>query len=243
MLLVTTTDGTLGLVLPPDAASLADAVVGAVRDGVARGVLDPGETYSVYRLADELGVSRSPVREALLRLAEAGLVTIARNRGFTVVRPSAHDVEEIFEIRAALEPAAARRVAARGDEAARAAVASAYDALRAAAERGDEPAFWRADRALHDAILRGAGNARAAAVVEQLRATTVLLGPPTTATGRTLAEVAAEHGPVARAVAAGDGDAAEAAMRSHLERTGALLAAAADPSRGSDVSAGRRRAG
>ena len=47
MLPVTTTEGALGLVLPQDAASLADAVVGAVRDGVARGVLDPGETYSV----------------------------------------------------------------------------------------------------------------------------------------------------------------------------------------------------
>ncbi|GAA1906309.1 hypothetical protein GCM10009814_39550 [Lapillicoccus jejuensis] len=239
MLPVTDTGGALGLVLPDDAASLADAVVGAVRDGVSRGVLDPGETYSVYRLADELGVSRSPVREALLRLAEAGLVTIARNRGFTVVRPSPHDVEEIFEIRRALEPAAARRVAEAGDATARAAVAAAYDALDAAAGRGDEPAFWRADRALHDAVLRGAGNARAAAVVEQLRATTVLLGPPTTATGRTLREVADEHAPVATAVAAGDGAAAEAAMRAHLERTAALLVAAA----GGPVSAGRRRAG
>lgn len=236
---MTTTDGALGLVLPTDAASLADAVVAAVRDGVARGVLDPGATYSVYRLADELGVSRSPVREALLRLAEAGLVTIARNRGFTVVRPSAHDVEEIFEIRRALEPAAARRVAEGDDDTARARVAAAYDALRAAAGRGDEPAFWRADRALHDAVLRGAGNARAAAVVEQLRATTVLLGPPTTATGRTLTEVADEHAPVARAVALGDGAAAETAMRTHLERTEALLVTAA----GDRVSAGRRPAG
>ena len=198
-----------------------------MRDGVARGVLVPGPTYSVYRVADELGVSRSPAREALLRLGEAGLVTIVRNRGFHVVRPSAHDVDEIFEVRLALEPAAARRLCERGDDAAVAAVGASYDELADAASRGDEPAFWRADRGLHDAILRGAGNGRAAVIVEQLRAATVLLGAPTTATGRSLPEVCAEHEPVVRAVLARDGAAAETAMRVHLERTGALLAATA----------------
>ncbi len=227
MLLVPTTSVLLGLQLPTDASSLADGVAAAVRDGVARGLLVPGTTYSVYQLADELGVSRSPAREALLRLGEAGLVTIVRNRGFHVVRPTAHDVEEIFQVRLALEPAAARRLCERGDEASVAAVGAAYDDLAASAGRGDEPAFWRADRAVHDRILRGAGNARAALIVEQLRAATVLLGAPTTATGRSLLEICAEHEPVVRAVLARDGAAAEAAMREHLSRTGALLGAAA----------------
>ncbi|MDQ2757743.1 MAG: GntR family transcriptional regulator [Actinomycetota bacterium] len=217
----------LGLQLPSGASSLADGVVAAVRDGVARGLLVPDTTYSVYQLADELGVSRSPAREALLRLGEAGLVTIVRNRGFHVVRPTAHDVEEIFEVRLALEPAAARRLCERGDDEAVAGVGAAYDDLASAARRHDEPAFWRADRAVHDRILRGADNGRAAVIVEQLRAATVLLGDPTTATGRSLTEICAEHGPVVQAVLARDGDAAEAAMREHLSRTGALLAAAA----------------
>ena len=75
------------LVLPPDAPSLADAVAQAVRDGVAAGELVPDVTYSVYQLAELLGVSRSPVREALLRLAEVGLVRFERNRGFRVLLP------------------------------------------------------------------------------------------------------------------------------------------------------------
>ena len=86
------------LSLRADAASLTDAVVEAVRGGVQRRQLVPGQTYSVYQLAELLGVSRSPVREAMLRLAEVGLVEIVRNRGFRVVLPTAHDVEEIFEI-------------------------------------------------------------------------------------------------------------------------------------------------
>jgi DNA-binding GntR family transcriptional regulator len=78
---------------------------------------------------------------------------------------------------------------------------------------------------LHDLLLRAAGNGRAAAIVAQLRSTTALLGPPTTASGRTLAEIHAEHEPVVTAVLARDGAAAEAAMRRHLEATGSLLTA------------------
>lgn len=212
------------LVLPsPEGGSLADAVALAVRDGIAAGELVESTTYSVYQLADLLGVSRSPVREALLRLAEAGLVEIARNRGFRVVLPTAHDLEEIFEIRLALEPAAVRRVAERAEADALTRVAGHLDDMRRAAASGDAAAFWPADRALHDALLRAGGNARAATIVEQLRATTALLGPPTTATGRTLGEILDEHEPIVAAVLAGDPPAAEQAMRGHLERTGHLL--------------------
>ena len=207
------------LTLPRAAPSLTDAVVEAVRTGVQEQQLVPGEVYSVYQLAELLGVSRSPVREALLRLAEVGLVEIARNRGFRVVLPTAHDVEEIFEIRLALEPAAARRAAERGCPEA----ADLLARMARAAADDDEPGFWAADRALHRAILVAAGNRRAAEVVEQLRATTALLGPPTTATGRTLAEIHAEHRPLVEAVLGGDTAAAESAMRDHLEHTRALL--------------------
>jgi DNA-binding GntR family transcriptional regulator len=210
------------LQLPSEAPSLADAVAQAVRDGIAAGELVPETTYSVYQLAGLLGVSRSPVREGMLRLAEAGLVEIRRNRGFRVLPPRAHDVEEIIEIRLALEPPAARRAALAGTAAEHAGIREALDAMAAAA---DDASFWAADRTLHDRLLRAAGNARAAAIVAPLRSTTALLGPPTTASGRTLAEIHAEHEPVVAAVLARDGAAAEAAMRAHLRATGDLLTA------------------
>jgi DNA-binding GntR family transcriptional regulator len=209
--------------LPPDAASLADAVAEAVRDGIAAGELLPDRTYSVYQLAGLLGVSRSPVREGMLRLAEAGLVEIRRNRGFRVLRPRAQDVEEIIEIRLALEPPAARKAASRGTHEQHAAIRSILDTMAAAAARDDDASFWPADRALHDLLLRASGNGRAAAIVAQLRSTTALLGPPTTAGGRSLAQIHAEHEPVVAAVVARDGAAAEAAMRAHLQATGDLL--------------------
>ncbi|MEU4220645.1 GntR family transcriptional regulator [Actinoplanes sp. NPDC026623] len=211
------------LALPPDARNLADAVVRAVRDGVAAGELVPGTTYSVYQLADLLGVSRSPAREGLLRLAEAGLVEIHRNRGFRVLPPSVHDIEEIIGIRLALEPGAARRAAEHGTDEQHATIRSALDAMADAAARGDDARFWPADRLLHDLLLRASGRPRTAAIVERLRTTTALLGPPTTASGRTLLEIHAEHEPVVAAVLARDGAGAEAAMRAHLEATGGLL--------------------
>jgi DNA-binding GntR family transcriptional regulator len=214
------------LELPPDSPSLAAGVARAVRDGVAAGELVPGTTYSVYQLAELLGVSRSPVREAMLQLAEAGLVRIARNRGFQVVLPTAHDIEEIIEIRLALEPPAAARAAVHGSAADHERIRESLDAMAAAAERDDETAFWPADRALHDRLLRAAGNGRVAAIVDRLRGVTALLGPPTTTGGRTLADVLAEHRTVVDAVLARDGQAAGAAMHAHLERTGRLLAAA-----------------
>ncbi|MEO7785227.1 MAG: GntR family transcriptional regulator [Terracoccus sp.] len=214
----------VSLSLPRDPSSLADAVVEAVRAGAATGALLPQQTYSVYQLAEMLGVSRSPVREALLRLAEAGLVRIERNRGFRVLTPETHDLDEIIDIRLALEPTAARRAADLATDEEHEAIRQAFDALDAATV--DEARFWPADQALHDCLMRAAGNQRAAAIVERLRNTTALLGPPTTTAGRTLAEICAEHAPIVEAVLARRGDDAERAMRHHLEHTGRLLASA-----------------
>ena len=215
----------LVLSLPPEAPTLADAVARSVRDGVAAGELVPDRTYSVYQLAELFGVSRSPVREGLLRLAEAGLVKIIRNRGFRVLPPRAHDIEEIIGIRLALEPPAARQAAELATDEQRATIRSALGSMAAAAARGDDASFWPADRELHDRLLRASGRPRTAAIVEQLRSTTALLGPPTTAGGRTLTEIHAEHEPVVAAVLGRDGAGAEAAMRAHLEATGTLLMA------------------
>jgi DNA-binding GntR family transcriptional regulator len=209
------------LSLPLGAPSLADGVVEAVRAGIIAGELLPDDTYSVYQLADLLGVSRSPVREALLRLAEAGLVRINRNRGFQVLTPQAHDIEEIIDIRLALEPAAARRAAEHATDAEHDGIRVAFEALTEATE--DEERFWLADHALHDRLMRAGGNQRAAAIIERLRATTALLGPRTTTAGRTLPEICGEHAPIVTAILNRRGTDAEGAMRHHLEHTGQLL--------------------
>jgi DNA-binding GntR family transcriptional regulator len=212
------------------AASLADQA--AVREGR----LAPGRLYSAYQVAAELGVSRSPVREALMRLAEAGMVEFERNRGFRIVIPGPSDIAEVFQLRLLLEVPAARRAARDVSPGLAAALTAELDRLRTAVG-GDAATFMRHDLQLHRLILDGAGNARLTALVANLRDTARTLGASTVGRSRGLAEIAAEHEPVVAAIVAGDRAAAGAAMAAHLTRTGLLLVAQAVSEQGGGASA------
>lgn len=203
--------------------TLTDRTIQAVREGIRNGTLVPGELYSVYRLADELGVSRSPVRDALLRLAETGMVSIERNRGFRVVLPGARELTEIIAVRLALEVPAAQRAAVRAQETDRQALKAAYEAMQATVSAGDETAFMMHDQRFHALLLGLAGNAHATRIIENLRDATRLVGTSTIRTSRSLDDVYREHRPLLDAIEQGNASAAGAAMRRHLESTGRLL--------------------
>jgi len=235
------------------ADSLADQAVAAIRAAVRDGTLEAGQLYSAYQIAGYLGVSRSPVREALMRLAEAGMVVFERNRGFRIVIPGAADIAEVFQLRLLLEVPAARRAAmlapaglvvgagpgagpgigpgagpGTGPGAGLVAGLRAELArMRAAAADHDEALFMRHDQRLHRLILEVAGNSRLTALVDNLRDTTRTLGASTAAQSRDLSDIAAEHVPIVDAIAAGDAAAAGAAMAYHLSHTGTLLVAQA----------------
>ncbi len=205
--------------------SLTKLVERAVRDGIRSRELIPGEIYSVQQIADLIGVSRSPAREALLKLADAGLAVIERNRGFRVVLPRPRDIAEIFAVRLALEPAAAERLARRADSAETAGLRDRMTAMGANADVRHEDTFWSIDREIHGFILREAGNFRAAAIVESLREITALLGEPTSAVSRTLTDIEAEHRTIVDTILERDPLGARTAMEAHLTSTGRLLMA------------------
>ncbi|MCD5316208.1 GntR family transcriptional regulator [Kineosporia babensis] len=200
-------------------ASLADQVVAEVRDGIRKRRYVPGEVYSVYQLSEALGFSRSPVREAMLRLAEAGLVEINRNRGFRVLLPQPRDLAEIFAVRLALEVPAARRCAASAESG-----EALMTCMNAMEQASTDEEFWAQDRQLHELILLGGGNRRAARIVAGLRETTSLLGEPT---DRTHAAICSEHRPIVEAIHAVAPDRAASAMAKHLASTALLLMAEA----------------
>jgi DNA-binding GntR family transcriptional regulator len=211
--------------LPATQGSLADQVAAAIRDGVRTGALQPGTLYSGYQLADDLGVSRSPVREALLRLAETGMVVLERNRGFRVSRPNPREVVEVFHLRLLLEPPMVRRAARNPTPELAEAMHTLLAAMSAASEVGDEPTFMVHDQKLHDVILVAAGNQRLATMVAGLRDLTRLLGASTVGHSRDLAAVTDEHRPIIDAILAGDGASAERLMYDHLAHTARLLCA------------------
>jgi len=214
------------------AESLADQAVAAIRTAVRDGTLQAGQLYSAYQIASYLGVSRSPVREALMRLAEAGMVSFERNRGFRVVVPGAAEIAEVFQLRLLLEVPAARRAAARPPAGLAARLAAELDQMRAAAGRLDERALMQHDQRLHRLILEAAGNSRLAALVDNLRDATRTLGASTAGRSRGLADITAEHVPVIDAISAGDPEAAAAAMSRHIAHTGRLLMAQAAAAKG-----------
>lgn len=217
--------------LPHAGRSLAEQVISEVRRAVHTGAMVPGRLYSVYQVAEQLNVSRSPVREAMLRLAEAGLVQVERNRGFRVVLPHPREIVEIFGVRLALELPAVRRAAGSDSAPLRATMAE----MAAAVGAGDEILFFQLDQALHDHILAAAGNGRARAMVGGLRDTMRILGTSTDDRSRTLRQVHEEHEPIVAAVAAGDAEAAARAMRAHLTNTGLILARQAARAQGEPV--------
>ena len=88
----------------PRSTTTSDLVVDSIRDAILSGRLAPGETLVERRLAELLGVSKTPVREALIALAVSGLVTVTPNRGAVVRAVDVEDVRKAYEVRLLLEP-------------------------------------------------------------------------------------------------------------------------------------------
>src|SRR5258705_2254091 len=98
------------------ATTTADMVIASIRAAILAGRLQPGETLVERRLAEQLGVSKTPVREALIALSVAGLVTGSPNRGCTVREPDAEEIRQAYELRGLIEPWAVARTVRRSRE-------------------------------------------------------------------------------------------------------------------------------
>ncbi|MER7504359.1 GntR family transcriptional regulator [Nonomuraea pusilla] len=216
-------------------STLTDQVFESVRRAIHSGELRPGQLYSVYQLAAELKVSRTPVREAMLRLAEAGLVRFERSRGFRVLRSDPKEIAEVFHLRLLLEVPAARLAAHRRDPALLQAMRAELEEMREAAAAHDEPRFMRHDAAFHRLLLQGGRNGKLVGIVDNLRDATITLGASTVDRSRSLPDIAREHEPILAALEAGDAEAVAAAMRSHIGHTGELLLAQAAAANGVPV--------
>ena len=193
-----------------------------VRALLAAEQVGPGDRLPPEReLAARLGVSRSSLREGLRRLADLGIIESRQGSGTYL---AALDLGDLFEVRARLEPLAARLAAERRGEEDLSRLADALAEMRAAI--ADPQQFGEADVRAHAAIVDAAGSLPLrvlfAAIAELLRHSRVA-----TAVDDALREDAVgEIGAIADAIRAGDGPAAEAAMRDHLAHVGATRASA-----------------
>jgi DNA-binding GntR family transcriptional regulator len=139
-------------------ATLTDWVAAELRRAIVEGRLQLGEALSELKLAGALGVSRTPVREALTALQLQGLIDIRPQSGSFVFLPSEENVGELAEFRRVLEVAALRFGFARRREEARREMQAACDAMERAMQAGDRLAIAGADAAFHQAIVANSAN-------------------------------------------------------------------------------------
>lgn len=138
--------------------SLMEVTAEQIRSAIISGELPLGSKLSEQRLADTLGVSRSPVRDALAALQAEGLVNISPKRGSFVFTPDLRDVDELCEHRAVLETAALRMGLARNFDSLVERLEKAVEMMQTALETSDTQGYSTGDLRFHKAIIEGCDN-------------------------------------------------------------------------------------
>lgn len=150
------------------APSNVEVAAEALREAIVTGRLVPGERIKEIPLAEQLGVSRGPIREAMRLLAHDGLLTIVPNRGAIVPKPTSADVLEVYAMRAALGSLALHKLMLGGSDIPVTALDRELARLERAATRGRAPQAAEADLAYQATIVAGAGLPRVGRQFEQL---------------------------------------------------------------------------
>ena len=192
----------------------ADGAADRVRERIQSGALRPGERIREEALAAELGLSRTPVREALRRLEAEGYLAHQPHRGVVVRELDHQAVTELYLMREVLEGTAAAQAARHASDAEVATLAEMLDEGARAAD--DSARSAHLNRLFHRALYRGAHNRYLMAMLNGLDVSMTLLGRTTLALPGRGAEAIAEHRAIVERIAAHDPAGAEAAARAHI---------------------------
>jgi DNA-binding GntR family transcriptional regulator len=195
-----------------------------LRRRIIENEMPAGHQALEQELADALGMSRTPVREAMIRLANEGLVEIRPRHGMRVLPISAQDMAEIYAVLTALEATAAEEVARRGlSEGELASLTKAVSDMDAALKRDDLRAWAEADERFHKRLVAASGNQRLQSIVEmywdqahRVRLLTLQLRPRPARSNE-------DHAAVVEAIIAGDAERAREIHREHRLKSGRML--------------------
>lgn len=209
----------------------SDQLREAIEEEIAVGRLAPGSRIDEQELSERFGVSKTPIREALIQLAASGLVDVRRRRGATVAVLEPRRLYEMFDVMGELEATCARRAARRMSPENEAALKDALEACRRAAAAGDPDTYFRVNEEFHRAIYAASQNEFLA---EQALTLHRRLRPYRRLQLRVrdrMSNSLAEHEAIVAAMVAGDGELAAERIRGHVtiqgERFGDLVASLA----------------
>lgn len=204
--------------------SLRGDAAQVIRAQIVSGDIKPDTLYAIGQIAEELKVSVTPVREALLDLAKDGLIEMVRNRGFRVRVLTDDDLEEILQIRLMLEPMALREITERKLISDLAPLRELCERTLAAARAADWIRVLAVDREFHLTILAYLGNARLSDIVGRLRDQSRLYGMGNGTSAEGFLASAQEHDDLLDAIETGRAHDAEELMGKHLRHARGIWA-------------------
>jgi DNA-binding GntR family transcriptional regulator len=201
--------------------SVVDYTVDTITKSILEGHFAPGQRLIEAELTQRLRVSRGPLREALRRLAADGLIDLEPFRGATVTRVSRAELDDMFEVRAALECLAARLAAERiGREDNRARAKKLRDSI-VPLRSGEMPSYLEENDAFHKELVELSGNSflKRHVYVSQFQLPTLRAALFRILTPALVAQSVAQHRDIVDAILAGDPRRAQRAMEAHVRRT------------------------
>ena len=204
---------------------LREVVCETLRDAVRRGILQPGERLMEIQLAEDLGVSRTPVREAIRKLEMEGYVIMMPRRGTYVADLSIRDINEVFEIRTSLESLASGLAAERINEDELEKLQRLLVEIGAYIKSGDMESIVRTDTEFHDLLYQASRNTRLVGIISNLREQLTRFRTTSMSFPGRLKATLEEHRKIVEAIAQGDEKAARKAAEHHMEKSEQTLLA------------------
>lgn len=195
-----------------------DRVLRKLRDAILSGRFEPGQRLLERELSEQMGVSRTPIREALRKLELEGLITTIPYRGPIVTQPTLADAQALYEVRAALEGHAVALYTRRADESSRNRLRATLEDARRALDTGTIDATLRANNAFHDELAAGCGNGLLQSMLANLRDRIVLLRLESLSFPGRPPHSFLEHLAIERRIAEGDAQAAKWVTERHIIR-------------------------
>lgn len=223
---------------PVDRETTPSIIARRLRDAISHGQIAPGTRLAEMQLAREFGVSRGPLREAMQRLTQEGLLHSIRNHGLFVIELTEDDVRDIYVARTAVDCAAAAQVLLRDHTAARARLWSVIEQMALAAEKQDVAGIGRADLEFHEVLVRLSESARLIRIHQTLLTETQMCVIALEGTYPETDDRVPEHKGIADAIGDGDAKKVTGLIVAHMDDAVARLApkfpseAKRQPSRG-----------
>lgn len=200
----------------PSAGTRADRIATEIADAILAGQFAPGERLDEQRLAESYDVSRTPVREALRRLASSGLIELRPRRGAVVTEITGESLNSLFIAMAEIEATCARLSAISMSPIERRALGALHERMGDIAAKGSRVAYTDANHAFHTMLYAGAHNPVLEEFALKLRRRLEHFRRAQFRAPRRLAQSHAEHGEVVRAILSGDAPKAHSAMLHHV---------------------------